>query len=107
MSYASSDLGVTVTLTGAVASIGSGGDAQGDSIKNFENIVGSAFVDTLTGDGLANVIDGGAGADIMAGGLGNDTYVVDDAGDSITDTGGTSTWCGHRSAAASMWALRT
>ena len=24
----------------------------------------------------------------MAGGLGNDTYVVDDAGDSITDTGG-------------------
>ena len=68
VSYASSDLGVTVTLTGAVASIGSGGDAQGDLIKNFENIVGSAFADTLAGDGLANLIDGGAGADIMAGG---------------------------------------
>ena len=33
----------------------------------------------------ANVIDGGAGADTMAGGLGNDTYVVDDAGDVITE----------------------
>ena len=39
----------------------------------------------------ANVIDGGAGADAMAGGAGNDTYVVDDAGDIITEalTGGT------------------
>ena len=34
-------------------------------------------------------MDGGAGADIMAAGLGNDTYVVDDGGDTITDTGGT------------------
>ena len=41
---------------------------QGDSIKNFENILGSAHADTLTGDGLANVIDGGAGADAMNGG---------------------------------------
>jgi len=76
---------------GAVASFGTGGDAQGDSIKNFENITGSAHADTLTGDGLANVIDGGAGADAMNGGAGNDTYVVDDAGDFITEalTGGT------------------
>ena len=67
------------------------GDAAGDSIKNFENITGSAHADTLTGDSLANVIDGGAGADAMNGGAGNDTYVVDDAGDTITEltTGGT------------------
>ena len=91
MSYASSGAGVTVTLTGATASILGGlGDAAGDSIKNFENITGSAHADTLTGDGLANFIDGGAGADAMAGGAGNDTYVVDDAGDTITEalTGG-------------------
>ncbi len=83
---------MTVTLTGATASILGGlGDAAGDSIKNFENILGSAHADTLTGDGLANVIDGGAGADAMNGGAGNDTYVVDDAGDTITEltTGGT------------------
>ena len=62
-----------------------------DSIKNFENIIGSAHADTLTGDGLANVIDGGAGADAMNGGAGNDTYVVDNIGDAITEalTGGT------------------
>jgi serralysin len=91
VSYASSAAGVTVTLTGAIVSTGTGGDAQGDSIKNFENIIGSGFADTLTGDGLANVIDGGAGADNMAGGLGNDIYVVDNAGDVITEavTGGT------------------
>jgi Ca2+-binding RTX toxin-like protein len=74
-----------------VASLGTGGDAQGDSIKNFENITGSAQADTLTGDGLANVIDGGAGADAMNGGAGNDTYVVDNLLDVITEalTGGT------------------
>ena len=85
VSYASSSAAVTVTLTGAVASLGAGGDAQGDSIKNFENITGSGHNDTLTGDGLANTIDGGAGADAMAGGAGNDTYVVDDAGDTIIE----------------------
>ncbi len=91
VSYASSGAGVTVTLTGAVASLGTGGDAQGDSIKNFENILGSAHADTLTGDGSANVIDGGVGADTMNGGAGNDTYVVDNLLDVITEalTGGT------------------
>ena len=90
VSYASSASGVTVILNGATATAGAGGDAQGDSLKNFENIRGSAFADTLTGDTAANVIDGGAGADAMAGGTGNDTYVVDDAGDVITEalTGG-------------------
>ena len=35
-----------------------------------------------------NRIDGGAGADLMAGGADNDTYVVDDAGDVVTETCG-------------------
>ena len=88
LSYASSLAGVTVTLAGATASIGAGGDAEGDSFKNFENILGSAKNDTLTGDGAANIIDGGAGADAMAGGAGNDTYGVDSADDSITELAG-------------------
>ncbi len=78
---------ITVALNGALAAT-VGGAAAGDVIKNIENIIGTASVDTLTGDTLANVIDGGGGADIMAGGLGNDTYVVDILGDTITDTGG-------------------
>ena len=31
------------------------------------------------------MLDGGAGADTMIGGLGNDTYVVDNAGDVVTE----------------------
>ncbi|WP_459993436.1 beta strand repeat-containing protein, partial [Methylosoma difficile] len=34
----------------------------------------------------ANLLDGGAGADSLAGGLGNDSYVVDDLGDTVTET---------------------
>ena len=46
---------------------------------------------TLTGNKGANVLDGSAGGDTLVGGVGNDTYVVDDAGDFITEalTGGT------------------
>ncbi len=91
VSYASSASGVTVTLNGATATFGIGGDAEGDSIKNFENVTGSAHADTLTGNSAANIIDGRAGADVMNGGSGNDTYVVDDVGDIIIEalSGGT------------------
>ena len=33
------------------------------------------------------MLDGGAGADTMTGGAGNDTYVVDNAGDTVTEAG--------------------
>ena len=52
----------------------------------IENAVGGAGNDTLIGNAAANLLDGGAGADAMAGGLGDDTYVVDDWGDAITET---------------------
>jgi Ca2+-binding RTX toxin-like protein len=70
LSYANSSAGVTVNLATNTAS---GGDAQGDTISNFENITGSAQDDTLTGDANANVISGGAGNDTINGGAGNDT----------------------------------
>jgi len=49
---------------------------------------GNAQANTLTGNGAANVLDGGAGADTLAGGGGDDTYVVDDAGDVVTEAAG-------------------
>ncbi len=52
---------------------------------------GNALANTITGNDGDNIIDGGLGADLMKGGLGDDTYYVDDAGDTIQDTGGVDT----------------
>ena len=54
--------------------------------NEFNNIViGTGANDTLFG-GIGNdTLNGGAGADAMTGGAGNDTYVVDNAGDVVTE----------------------
>ena len=46
---------------------------------------GNASNNVLSGNAGNNVLDGKAGADTMAGGVGNDTYVVDAAGDVVTE----------------------
>lgn len=51
------------------------GDAKGDTYVSVENLQGSAFDDTLAGDGKNNKLDGGAGNDKLAGGNGADTFV--------------------------------
>ncbi len=48
---------------------------------------GNGQANTLTGNTAGNILDGGNGADILIGGAGNDTYVVDNAGDVIQETG--------------------
>ncbi|WP_277759234.1 M10 family metallopeptidase C-terminal domain-containing protein [Pseudomonas sp. A34-9] len=53
----------------------------------IENAIGSASDDTLIGNALNNILDGKAGADIMSGGAGNDSYVVDNAGDTVIELG--------------------
>ena len=77
------------------AESGSAGDAAGDTYKNFENVIGSNFADSITGNAAVNVLDGGAGnavlngaggADVMKGGAGADTYYVDNAGDRIEES---------------------
>jgi len=55
------------------------------------NLSGSANGDRLIGNDGANVIDGQGGADAMDGGAGDDTYVMDDAGDQVSDTSGNDT----------------
>jgi Ca2+-binding RTX toxin-like protein len=68
--YASSSAAVTVSLaTGS----GSGGDAQGDTLSNIENLIGSIFGDMLTGNAAANILSGGNGDDVLQGGAGSDT----------------------------------
>ena len=58
-----------LTLTGTANS-----DGTGNTLSN-----------ALTGNTGHNRLDGGAGADTLAGGAGNDTYVVDNAGDLVTE----------------------
>jgi Ca2+-binding RTX toxin-like protein len=42
--------------------------AGADRLSNFQNLTGSAFNDTLTGDSNNNVIEGGGGGDTLTGG---------------------------------------
>ncbi len=84
-SYAGATTGVTVNLTlqgSAQNTIGAGTD----TLSGFQDLLGSAFNDTLTGDSTENVISGGAGddtlnpganatgnVDLLDGGTGTDT----------------------------------
>ena len=49
------------------------------------NGTGNGVANVITGNSGNNTLDGGAGADTMTGGDGNDTYVVDNAGDVVTE----------------------
>ena len=71
--------------TGMTTDNGGGGQ---DLLAGIENIVGSDFADSLTGDIEINVIDGGLGADTMSGGDGSDGYVVDNLGDVVIEAAG-------------------
>ena len=50
------------------------------------NANGNALNNVIYGNAGNNVLDGGLGADFMAGGTGNDTYIVDNVGDVISET---------------------
>ncbi|ESQ89999.1 hypothetical protein ABAC460_09535 [Asticcacaulis sp. AC460] len=52
------------------------------------NATGNSLGNVLTGNSAANRIDGLAGNDSMSGGGGNDTYVVNSAGDTVTEAVG-------------------
>jgi VCBS repeat-containing protein len=57
-----------------------------DVLRNFENIIGGAGDDQLTGTDGANLLVGGAGSDTLLAGAGNDTLLFD-AGDALVDGG--------------------
>ncbi|TMJ13827.1 MAG: calcium-binding protein, partial [Alphaproteobacteria bacterium] len=52
------------------------------------NGTGNSLNNIILGNAAANLIDGGAGADQMTGGAGDDNYVVDNAGDVVTELAG-------------------
>ena len=69
--YSRSGAAVTVDLGSSAAQ--SGGHAQGDTLTNIENVIGSSHADTLTGDASNNILRGGDGGDTLNGGAGSDT----------------------------------
>ena len=102
-SYDDLNTGVTLSLAAGTASA-PGGDI--DTLVSIENVIGSRFADSLTGDDAINlleggagddllfgrggedILDGGTGADHMHGGAGNDKYRVDNQNDLIFEIAG-------------------
>ncbi|MCG8566145.1 MAG: hypothetical protein MI747_13790, partial [Desulfobacterales bacterium] len=99
-------MGTPTAATGVVVNLalgtGSGGDAQGDTYTQVENVMGSVYADTLTGNDQANhlsgnggndtidggggndMLTGGSGTDILIGGEGADTYVINPGDENVT-----------------------
>ncbi|MGE0862245.1 MAG: calcium-binding protein, partial [Gammaproteobacteria bacterium] len=81
--------GVVVDLSRDGVAQNTGG-SRSDTLRNIENVIGSAKADTLTGDEQNNRLNGGVGndtlngaggLDTLIGGAGNDTFVFDDLAD--------------------------
>jgi Ca2+-binding RTX toxin-like protein len=51
------------------------------------NLTGNEFANEIWGNYGGNLINGGAGADMMMGWKGNDTYIVDNLGDTVFENG--------------------
>jgi len=71
VSYLSASAAVNVNLATGIAS----GAAGNDTLARIEGVMGTAFADTLTGDGLDNVLRGNGGNDTIDGAGGTGDWV--------------------------------
>lgn len=78
LAYSTDTNGVSINLTFNSAS---GGQAAGDSISSFENVIGGSGNDTLSGNDQSNLLHGGRGLDRLSGGGGDDTLHGGSSGD--------------------------
>jgi Ca2+-binding RTX toxin-like protein len=80
LTHAGFDAGVLVDLANGWTSLRA-------EITGIEDVIGTAFADTLTGDAAANLLEGGEGADLLVGGAGDD--VLNGGAGADTMIGGT------------------
>jgi Ca2+-binding RTX toxin-like protein len=93
-------VGATAGVTGVVVGLGlttpqATLNAGLDTLVSIENVIGSAFNDTLSGGAntvaTANLLDGGAGNDSLLGGGGNDTLIGGLGNDTLVGGDGSDT----------------
>jgi Ca2+-binding RTX toxin-like protein len=85
--------GGAVSLSGAAVNVqdfyltdlGHQFSLAGATPAGFVTVHGGAAADTITGSASNDTLDGGGGADTLAGGAGDDVYLVDMAGDTVTE----------------------
>jgi Ca2+-binding RTX toxin-like protein len=87
--YSGQPGGVTADLGAASPQVTDNGAGGIDVLGSVENLIGSSYNDTLTGDAGANLIDGGPGSDLLAGGAGDDS-LNGGAGNNTVDYRGSS-----------------
>ena len=75
---------LTVTIQNQVLTGTAGNDVLTGGAGN-DQLLGLAGNDTLQGGAGHDLLDGGTDTDTMQGGTGNDTYIVDVAGDVVTE----------------------
>jgi Ca2+-binding RTX toxin-like protein len=85
---AGSAVTVSLLVAGAQNTLGYGTD----KLSGIENLIGSDFGDTLTGNGGANLLAGGNGNDTLSGGGGDDTLVGGFGTDQLTGGAGSDTF---------------
>jgi Ca2+-binding RTX toxin-like protein len=78
--YSWSNEGVDVNLA---TGVGSGGDAEGDTLSKIEFLYGSFFDDVLTGNDAANRLVGDFGDDMFFGAGGNDILIGGEGADAL------------------------
>ncbi|MBP5086544.1 type I secretion C-terminal target domain-containing protein, partial [Pseudomonas chlororaphis] len=89
-SYAHASAGVTVDLS--LLGAQNTGGAGTDILTAIENLVGSNYNDSLTGDNNANIITGGLGNDVLNGGGGDDLLIGGLGNNSLSGGSGSDTF---------------
>ena len=96
--FADSPAAITADLDPGEAHPGTATGDGTDVLQNVENVNGSAFNDTLSGDNNDNMLWGGAGDDTLAGDAGDDCVWGEDGNDTLNENEGTSLAQGRHAA---------